>query len=417
MKIAAVAAFASFIASSDAAGFRDIVNRVTQSMSDVVYAPAEGEGADAPAASDEEGGRQLQIAGCWGNSGSTPQKWHPTYSAGWTNGYCRFTQDCNSPGYSTQLACCKGAYSGQISGFCLSQLPNPPTSSPTAEGGLDVFYPDYSRPWPSGQCINDGPLPSGRPTYTTMLACCKGAYAGQMSGNCLMQLPNPPTGAPTNSAFEADFFYPQYELPWSSAGCSNSLPLPYPNVNDRPNYPTQLACCKGAYAGQMSGVCLAQLPSPPTTSPTGSGGYDFFYPDYETPWSHATCKNSRPLPFVTGGRPTYSTMLACCKGAYGGQTSGACLAALPSPPTSSPTEGGGLDVWYPNYNQDFASGMCINDAPLPSGRPAYPTRVACCNTAYGGQTSNVCQCAIDSCYSCNCPGATTTGACPSLTCS
>ena len=71
----------------------------------------------------------------------TTQMWHPTYSAGWANGYCRYTTDTNSPGYSSQLACCKGAYAGQISGYCLSQLPAPPTSSPTDTGGLDVWYP------------------------------------------------------------------------------------------------------------------------------------------------------------------------------------------------------------------------------------------------------------------------------------
>merc|ERR1719401_931713 len=68
----------------------------------------------------------------------------------------------------------------------------------------------------------------------------------------------------------------------------------------------------------------------PTTSPTSEGGADFFYPDYETSWSIATCKNELPLPFGPGGRPVYDTMLECCKGAYGSQASGACLAALPS---------------------------------------------------------------------------------------
>ena len=72
---------------------------------------------------------------------------------------------------------------------------------------------------------------------------------------------------------------------------------------------------KGAYAGQMSGACLAELDEPPTTSPTSEGGADFFYPDYETAWSEATCKNELPLPFGPGGRPIYDTMLACCKGA------------------------------------------------------------------------------------------------------
>ncbi|KAL7528265.1 hypothetical protein ACHAXR_002353, partial [Thalassiosira sp. AJA248-18] len=167
-----------------------------------------------------------------------PAAWHPTYSAGWTNGYCRFTVDCNSPSYGSEVACCKAAYSGQTSGYCLSQLPNPPTTSPTETGGLDVYYPDYETPWADAGCINTRPLPSGRPTYSTMLSCCKGAYAGQMSGKCLSMLPSPPTTSPTTSDFETDFWYPDYDTSWADAGCSNKLPLPFNNKNDRPNYKT-----------------------------------------------------------------------------------------------------------------------------------------------------------------------------------
>ena len=339
--------------------------------------------------------------------------WHPVYNAGWTNGFCRYTVDCNSPTYSSELACCKGAYSGQTSGYCLSRLPNPPTSSPTGSGGLDVYYPDYSRQWSDAYCINSRPMPSGRPTYTSMLACCKGAYAGQMSGKCLSMLPSPPTTSPTPAGGITDFWYPDYDTAWTEAGCLNTFPLPYKNKNDRPNYKTQLECCKGAYGGQMSGKCISQLPSPPTTSPTGSGGYDFYYPDYDTPWSSATCKNERPLPFGPGGRPTYNSMLACCKGAYAGQVSGACLAALPSPPTSSPTTAGGLDVYYPDYGTGWARATCINERPLPNGRPNYRSKEACCSGAYAGQSSLACMCdALGAnasppstaaiCYSCEC---------------
>ena len=42
---------------------------------------------------------------------STPA-WHPDYSAGWDRGKCDFTTTCNSPSYSTNLACCKGAPCG-----------------------------------------------------------------------------------------------------------------------------------------------------------------------------------------------------------------------------------------------------------------------------------------------------------------
>ncbi|KAL7539662.1 hypothetical protein ACHAXR_009490 [Thalassiosira sp. AJA248-18] len=254
------------------------------------------------------------------NSCSQPAQWHPTYSAGWSHGYCQFTIDCDSPGYASELQCCNAAYGHQNTGFCLSQLPNPPTSSPTDIGGPSIYYPDYDSAWPDAGCINTRPMPSGRPTYTSMLACCKAAYAGQMSGKCLSMLPSPPTGSPTSEDYEADFWYPMYELPWSVSGCSNKLPLPYNNINDRPNYSTQIQCCKTAYAGQISGMCLSMLPNAPTLSPTETGGLSIYYPDYDSAWPDAGCINTRPMP---SGRPTYTSMLACCKGAYAGQMSGA----------------------------------------------------------------------------------------------
>jgi len=341
--------------------------------------------ASEPAPSIEEG-RNLQN-NC---GGDTPPAaaWHPTYSAGWTNGHCRLTVDCNSPAYSTELECCKGAYGGQMSGECLKRLPNPPTTSPTSTGGLDVYYPDYGMTWSEGKCVNTRPLPSGRPTYDSMLACCKGAYGGQMSGACLEQLPSPPTTSPTEVG-GVGLWYPDYETSWADAACLNTWPAPF-NTGDRPTYENQLDCCKNAYGGQTSGACLAALPSPPTTSPTAAGGLDFWYPDYGAVWSEATCKNERPLPFNVGDRPTYDTQLACCKGAYGGQLSGACIGALPSPPTTSPTAAGGLDVWYPDYSKSWAEAACKNDGPLPSGRPTYDTLLACCKGAYGGQTSGAC---------------------------
>jgi len=283
-------------------------------------------------------------------------------------------------------------------------LPSPPTTSPTDVGGLDVYYPDYDQPaWPLGFCINTRPLPSGRPTYTTMLLCCKGAYGGQSSGICLSMLPSPPTTSPTDVG-ELDVYYADYDQPaWPLGFCINTRPLP----SGRPTYTTMLLCCKGAYGGQQSGVCLSQLPSPPTVSPTDAGEFDFWYPDYSSVWAEATCLNTRPLPFGPGGRPTYDTMLDCCKREYRSQASGACVAALPSPPTSSPTnlaETGGLDVYYPNYDQAaWPEGICISTRPLPSGRPSYSTKPACCQAHYGGQLSETCMCdAVNVCYSCTC---------------
>lgn len=133
----------------------------------------------APKAVVRGGARELSDH-CW--SGNPAAAWHPTYSAGWIRGHCRFTVDCNSPSYSTQLDCCRNAYRGQMSGYCLSTLPNPPTQAPTGSGGLDVYYPLYEEAWSDGYCVNTSPMPSGRPAYTSQLHCCKQAYRGQISG-------------------------------------------------------------------------------------------------------------------------------------------------------------------------------------------------------------------------------------------
>jgi len=81
---------------------------------------------------------QLVGTNCWYNTDNSPPtaEWHPVYSQGWLGGSCQYTIDCNSPGYDTELDCCKGSYPGQSSGYCLSQLPNPPTLSPTGTGML-----------------------------------------------------------------------------------------------------------------------------------------------------------------------------------------------------------------------------------------------------------------------------------------
>lgn len=427
MKITPLALISSLIASANAADFNSLVRKMTgrdeaSAAADAAVTatetatPTDIDAIDViDADADDAQQRELQT-NCWSNGNLNTrltQQWHPVYSAGWTNGYCRFTADCNSPGYSTQLACCKGAYAGQSSGNCLNGLPSPPTNSPTKKGTtgalLDVYFPDYRMAWPDAYCVNQGPLPNGRPTYSTMLACCKGAYAGQASGKCLSMLPSPPTGAPSTT--EADFWYPDYATPYADAYCKNTLPLPFRSRNDRPTYSTMLACCKGAYRGQTSGKCLSKLPSPPTTSPTTSISSAPYYPDYNTPWASATCINTRPIP---NGRVSYATQLACCKGAYAGQTSGACLNGLASPPTSSPTTkvASGPDAWYPNM-EDFARGTCINTRPAPNGPTRYASKQACCSGFYSSQISHFCQCEINSCFSCNCAGA---ASCANLKC-
>lgn len=110
--------------------------------------------------------------------------WHPNYSAGWLDGYCTFTIDDDTPSYESELACCRGAYAGQVSGRCLSKLPRPPTSSPVEEDGATGvwWYPLYDRQYTDGYCVNRLPIPNGRVKYPSNEECCSGAYLGQSSG-------------------------------------------------------------------------------------------------------------------------------------------------------------------------------------------------------------------------------------------
>ena len=48
------------------------------------------------------------------------------------------------------------------------------------------------------------------------------------------------------------------------------------------------------------------------------------------------------------------------------------------------------DKWYPDYNGDYALGKCINELPLPTGRPNYSSGEGCCQASYGNQASGIC---------------------------
>ena len=225
------------------------------------------------------------------------------------------------------------------------------------------------------------------------------------------------TTSPTNSAFEVDFFYPMYEVEWSTSGCSNSLPLPFNNRGDRPEYATLLACCKGAYGGQMSGTCLAALPSPPTTAPSDSGGGKWT-PNRDMDYQFATCQQAGRLT-IPGSRTEYDTLLECCKGAYNGQRSGACLAALPSPPTQNPTgiTAAGVTVGSTGWFADRSSQTCSNGVNT-GFEGTFASETACCQGvfgSFGNGAQNSCNCPSNMCFSCDCAGATT-AACANLTC-
>lgn len=365
--------------------------------------------------------------------------YHPDYSVSWDIGTCINTlplDPWNSPTYSTQLDCCENEYNYQMSNACIEGMVNPPTQSPTKTGGPDIYYPDYSLSWEDGRCINKVPRPSGVPTFTTMLACCQEAYAGQVTRACKNAVPtNPivqigtlyypdyslawdegicvktlpiPSGRPThttlsaccatayagqysqacinsesvaNNATNSSLFYPDYSLPWDEGNCKSNLPIP----SGRPTYSSIWACCAAAYAGQWSQACVNAAAAASGNNPSST--QPLYYPDYSKAWDDGKCINLAPIP---SGRPTYSTMLACCKAAYDNQQSKTCIQALPSPPTSSPTKVGGPDIYYPDYSLPWPEGKCINTVPVPSGRTTYTTKLACCAGAYAGQSSRAC---------------------------
>ena len=67
----------------------------------------------------------------------------------------------------------------------------------------------------------------------------------------------------------------------------------------------------------------------------------------------------------------------------GGASSSTQEGSTPQTPSTS-------DKWYPDYNGDYALGKCINELPLPTGRPNYSSGEGCCQASYGNQASGIC---------------------------
>jgi hypothetical protein len=177
----------------------------------------------------------------------------------WSTAGCTFKADCDSPGYESELACCDGAYGGQVSGACKAGFANPSTTT-------TQWYADYGSSWAVAGCKTAFPYPSYATTFfDNQLDCCKGAYGGQSSGACLAGLPNSPTMAPVTAGGVGGKWYANYGVAWSIAGCKNTFP--YPNYAAI-FYSSQLECCKGAFGGQTSKACVMGLPMAPTLLPT-----------------------------------------------------------------------------------------------------------------------------------------------------
>jgi len=309
---------------------------------------------------------------------STPVLWHRDLTKTWSAGTCINVADCDSPGFQTQLECCKGAFGGQMSGACLKGLPNPPTPLPTSlltkspshlptslptksptalNTNEGKWYADYGTTWTDAGCKTTLPHPNYATLFfDTQLECCKSSFAGQTSNACLKGLPNPPTPLPTSLPTRSPSnktWYADYDTIWINSSCTNTTPLP---VYATTFFATQLDCCKAAFMGQMSGACLKGLPNPPTPLPTSlltkspshlptstptksptaiNPNQGKWYADYGTPWINAGCRNTLPHPNYASHY--FESQEECCNSAYAGQTSGACLNGLRSKSPIMPT--------------------------------------------------------------------------------
>ena len=121
MNIVSILLFGALTMSADAVGVRGLIAKMKEANKVNSAAAID---VDAAASAVDEEQRKLVNNGCPGG-GNPTQAWHPTYSAGWTNGYCQLTVDCNSPSYSSELTCCKGAYAGQTTGYPTHPPPLP----------------------------------------------------------------------------------------------------------------------------------------------------------------------------------------------------------------------------------------------------------------------------------------------------
>ncbi len=119
---------------------------------------------------------------------------YPDYLLAWDEGKYIKTLPIppGCPTHATWLTCCAIAYAGQYSQACINSA-----SITNFAINSSLFYPDYSLMWDVGKCVNMLPIPSGQPTYSTQLSCCKAAYADQQSNACIQAIPLPPTSSPT----------------------------------------------------------------------------------------------------------------------------------------------------------------------------------------------------------------------------
>jgi hypothetical protein len=147
MKFILLALAASTCAPVASIGLRSLRNRSPDKSN-------EGSEASAAVAVAVVGERELLSTWCDPN---TPAKWHPNYAGAGSIVRCTFKADCDSTGYDTKLACCNGAYGGQVPVSCKAGFANPSTTFSFDEEGKKPEAPLFLEeelngvgitPWP-----------------------------------------------------------------------------------------------------------------------------------------------------------------------------------------------------------------------------------------------------------------------------
>ncbi|KAL7427961.1 hypothetical protein ACHAXM_001095, partial [Skeletonema potamos] len=265
-----------------------------------------------------------------------------------------------------------------------SSLSNITPSSPSApsQSREDKWYPDYNGNWAEGKCSNAYPAPSGRPHYDSHSECCAMAYAGQASGVCVGMIHSYPV--------ESHLIPSSPTTDSTSVSSVTSRPSSNPSLAvERSLSPAPDSSTISSVTTQPTNKPVASFSAEEISQPTNKPLPSFFveeteeykwYPDYNPIWALGKCSNFSPVP---SGRPHYDSQSECCKMAYNGQASGACVGYT----TSTVSK---LETFYPDYNGDWSLGKCSNAYPAPGGRPQYNSQQECCDKAYAGQSSGAC---------------------------
>lgn len=195
--------------------------------------------------------------------------WYPDYSAQWAVGKCIDTLPLppygSRPLYTTQLECCKGAYAGQTSFYCIKNLVNAPTSMPTTpptqkpSTGPTTFKPTGvpTTSVPTG--VPTTPPPTGEPTTTppTTPVPTGGPTFQPTSSPSKAPTTRTPTAVPTTTAPTVTQYGTMWYPNYSAGYCSNKLPLP---VNGAaPFSDSKENCCNGNYNWRYA-LCMAGGP-------------------------------------------------------------------------------------------------------------------------------------------------------------